>query len=416
MWNLNTLRRCRSNSHFAETETTVTVGVADGIVYYEGDIMLGNLNDIEERGVAKDSQRWTDSTIPYEIGSGFSSTQVTRINDAIVNVNANTNLCVVPRTGEANYVEFVPASGCSSFVGMIGGRQPINLASGCSFGSTIHEILHAAGIWHEQSREDRDQFVTIHTQNIQSNRLHNFNQQINGSSDYGAYDYGSIMHYGNYAFSANGQQTITTIPPGIPIGQRNGLSAGDISTVNTLYSGCETNCSAPTTSEITFTEHSSLIYLYAQPYNGITHQFRYRLNGGAWQNFSATTSHYNTITPKQCGTYEVQLRQKCGSTWSSWSAIKTINTTNCCDAPASSEITYTEHSTRIYLYAHPYYGDTHQFRYRFNNGSWKYFSATTSHYNTITPKQCGTYKVQLRQKCGSTWSSWSPVKTITSCQ
>ena len=195
-----------------------------------------------------------------------------------------------------------------------------------------------------------------------------------------------------------------------------GFSSNDIVAIETLYPTTTGSCSTPSTSEITFTEQSTRIYLYANPYYGVTHQFRYRLNGGSWQNFTATTSHYNTITPKQCGTYEVQLRQKCGSTWSSWSGVKTINTTNCCDAPASSEITFTEQSTRIYLYAHPYYGDTHQFRYRFNNGSWKYFSATTSHYNTITPKQCGTYKVQLRQKCGSTWSGWSSVKTITSCQ
>lgn len=223
---------------FAENETTVTVGVANGLVYYEGDIILGNLNDIQERGVAKDSQRWTNSTMPYVIGSGFSSTQITRINNAIANVNANTNLCVVPRAGEANYVKFVTSSGCASSVGMVGGKQNISLASGCSTGNTIHEILHASGVWHEQSREDRNNHITINTANIEAGKEHNFNQRISGSSDYGAYDYGSIMHYGNYAFSSNGQPTITTIPSGIPIGQRSGLSNGDIYTINTMYSAC----------------------------------------------------------------------------------------------------------------------------------------------------------------------------------
>ena len=33
-------------------------------------------------------------------------------------------------------------------------------------GRSIHELLHALGIFHEQSRADRDQFVDIHPENI----------------------------------------------------------------------------------------------------------------------------------------------------------------------------------------------------------------------------------------------------------
>lgn len=87
-----------------------------------------------------------------------------------------------------------------------------------------------------------------------------------------------------------------------------------------------------------------------------------------------------------------------------------------CNAPKTTDITFTEHNTRIYLYAYPYQGDTHQFRYRFNGGSWQTLGVTTSHYDTILNKQCGTYQVQLRQKCGKVRSSWSGIKTITTCQ
>ena len=50
------------------------------------------------------------------------------------------------------------------------------------------------------------------------------------------YDYDSIMHYGSYAFSSNGKKTIVPIQdPAATIGQRDDLSAKDISELNTLY-------------------------------------------------------------------------------------------------------------------------------------------------------------------------------------
>ena len=110
---------------------------------------------------------------------------------------------------------------------------------------------HVVGLWHEQSREDRDTYVKILWENMQPDLTYNFTQNIYDGDDIGLYDYGSIMHYPTSGFSANGKPTIETIPPGIPIGQRAGLSAGDIAAVKRMYPSSSLSLVSPT-SAITF--------------------------------------------------------------------------------------------------------------------------------------------------------------------
>lgn len=58
-------------------------------------------------------------------------------------------------------------------------------------------------------RADRDKFVHIIWENIQRGRERNFEKKRDSKSDnYGPYDYESIMHYDNRAFSRNGHDTI----------------------------------------------------------------------------------------------------------------------------------------------------------------------------------------------------------------
>jgi hypothetical protein len=195
-------------------------------VIHAGDVVKGVV--IVGAGV-----RWPGGIIPYTIDPGLSNQA--RVTDAIAHWEANTPIRFRLRTSESDYVTFYSdPDGCASNVGRAGGHQGVWLANGCSTGSTIHEIGHTVGLWHEQSRADRNSHVTIHYENIEDDKDYNFDQQIADGDDVGPYDYGSIMHYSRTAFSKNGLDTITP-PAGVTIGQRTGLSTGDIMAVAYMY-------------------------------------------------------------------------------------------------------------------------------------------------------------------------------------
>lgn len=51
---------------------------------------------------------------------------------------------------------------CWSMVGDLQTGQNLSIGAGCDYKAIVeHEILHALGFYHEQSRMDRDDYVTI---------------------------------------------------------------------------------------------------------------------------------------------------------------------------------------------------------------------------------------------------------------
>merc|ERR1719452_323841 len=161
---------------------------------------------------------------------------------------------MVKRTTETDYVNIVREGGCWSYVGRIGGVQKVSLASGCVWNSIIiHEFMHAAGFFHVQSRTDRDTYVRIALENIQDGKASNFNKySASQITPFGEpYDYQSVMHYGAYAFSKNGQKTIERLDEcDAPLGNEVGLSQIDINKLNKMYK-CDTTTTATTATTTT---------------------------------------------------------------------------------------------------------------------------------------------------------------------
>jgi hypothetical protein len=187
--------------------------------------------------ISGDENLWPDGVIPFEIDENdypqLSSGRAV-IMTAITEWNTKTNVTLIQRTFEDDYIVFhygVDESSSDSPIGRKGGAQTVRAATlGFSAAAIIHEIGHSVGLWHEQARQDRDDFVDVNWPNVPDNSKHDFEQHIDNGDDIGAYDYGSIMHYGRNFFAANPKvDTLTPISWFGNESQAAGTAIGDIS-------------------------------------------------------------------------------------------------------------------------------------------------------------------------------------------
>ncbi|XP_053982426.1 zinc metalloproteinase nas-4-like [Hylaeus volcanicus] len=209
--------------------------------YAEGDILFPP--QLAKNGLKAESARWPGGVVPYVLSPYFNAEQRKVITDAMNDYHKYTCIKFKPYKGEeSDYVRITAGnSGCWSSVGRIGGRQDVNLqVPGCLVkkGTVIHELMHVIGFLHEQSRYERDEFVSIQWNNILSGHSGNFEKASKRTTDaFGVgYDYGSVMHYSANAFSRNGQPTI--VPKGASknqLGQREGFSKRDIQKIRKMY-------------------------------------------------------------------------------------------------------------------------------------------------------------------------------------
>ena len=196
---------------------------------------------------------WSNKVIWYKISPNFTTYASDEIHRAMKHWENHTCLRFLPVRENSDFIYFTNTDwGCySSYVGKQGGMQVINIGYNCvRFGHIVHEIAHAIGFWHEQTRPDRDSYVWINTEIIPEETIINFMKRKYVDIDYqgSPYDYGSIMHYPTDAFSNRfciGSECDTISinnlseynRQGRPtLGQLKSLSLEDIKQANRLYS------------------------------------------------------------------------------------------------------------------------------------------------------------------------------------
>ncbi|XP_068737456.1 hatching enzyme 1.2-like [Montipora capricornis] len=222
-----------------------------GCELFEGDLCL----DPEDEAVVKETdlkrnvilnnakKLWPRKEVRYSVDHNLKNLRP-KINDAIALLQDKTCLTFqeVDQSYTGDHIKMFQGNGCWSKIGRSGGAQSLSLGRGCEYvGVVLHEVMHALGIWHEQSRHDRDKYVEVLWNNIQPGARKNFKKYDHGKVDSLGlpYDFDSVMHYDRYLFSIDGKKP-TIIARGRPWvklgGQLRGtLTKNDIFEINALY-------------------------------------------------------------------------------------------------------------------------------------------------------------------------------------
>merc|ERR1711970_1108421 len=189
--------------------------------------------------------RWPNKILYYRLIGWFSSRQRQRIEQTLRRLERRigSNCVKFRKSNRWDAVKIRKGSKCSAAVGYKGSRtnQRMNLGSRCwGQGTIMHEFLHSLGIHHTQNRWDRDKYVQVNFRNIPKKKRTNFEKQPKGKADFFRlpYDYDSVMHYGGKYFAHNPNiRTIVTKDRRKQhwIGQRDGLSEGDVRLIRKMY-------------------------------------------------------------------------------------------------------------------------------------------------------------------------------------
>ncbi|NXE00480.1 MEP1A protein, partial [Chaetorhynchus papuensis] len=216
---------------------------AAGLDLFQGDILLPKN---QRNALRNETYRWK-FPIPYILGDDLDLNAKGVILQAFEMFRLKSCVDFKPYEGERTYIFFSKQDGCWSMVGDLQTGQNLSIGERCDYRAIVeHEILHALGFYHEQSRMDRDDYVNIWWDEIIAGKEHNFAKYDDSYiTDLNTpYDYESLMHYEPLSFNKN--ESVPTITAKIPafddiLGQRLDLSAIDLERLNRMYNCTSTH-------------------------------------------------------------------------------------------------------------------------------------------------------------------------------
>ncbi|XP_046633963.1 hatching enzyme 1.2-like isoform X2 [Daphnia pulicaria] len=217
-----------------------------------------DFNSSTRQANGNEAYLWPNGIVPYQISSLYSFESRAKILDGIAEFEKYTCLQFVPQTTETDYIFFTEhliSGTCWAGkweeqqleIGRLGGVQYVSLivAKDC-LQYVMHEIMHGIGFWHEQQREDRDQYVNVFYENLNAD-VHEVSYGIRSTATGLAknlntpYDYNSITHYHKEAFQIDKSKPTMAATDGCSLfGNQKQLSKIDALRINQLY-----NCPTP---------------------------------------------------------------------------------------------------------------------------------------------------------------------------
>ncbi len=99
-----------------------------------------------------------------------------------------------------------------------------------------HIFTFCLGYMHEQSRKDRDDYITVNWDNIKTGMKSQFTKCKGCDLQGLKYDTGSVMQYHEWSFS-NGKGKTMVSKDGSKLGQDDGFSTMDLQGINMIYCG-----------------------------------------------------------------------------------------------------------------------------------------------------------------------------------
>lgn len=228
-------------------KTQVRYEIIEGYAIAAEDILLGRPKDpnqtVRQTVLRDDILTWPNAEVPFAFDASLPPETKTKIIKALEQFAEQTTIRFLEYSGyEKDFIVFTKAEDlCASYVGRVGGAQPILLGPKCQVAEIMHELMHALGFIHEHQRDIRDAFLKINFNNIEDDKLINFDVmpdifQSVYKNVYDRIDLKSLLIYPSNAFVTEPSlKSIEILGSEDSIKENLELSPGDIEKIQNLY-------------------------------------------------------------------------------------------------------------------------------------------------------------------------------------